>query len=95
MSETAQVLLGLAGSLVLLLLSGNIYFIKQLVGKIGKTAESAHEALTSITMVSSNVKIISDQLQDIKSEIKDLRRLEIEIAVIKSQMGSKQKVLDE
>lgn len=82
-------LISLAGVLIMLFLAGNIYFIKRLVDKVESTSSSATKAWNSITNIVGTVDNMSNQLRDIRTEIKDLRRIEIEVAVIKSQMGLK------
>ncbi len=66
-----------AGAFILvLLLSGNAYFIKRLVSQIDK-----------VSGLSEAINLLSPQLAEIKQDIKDLRRIEIEVAVLRSQMS--------
>lgn len=67
-----------------LLLSGNVYFIKRLVDKIEQTNQQTAKDHSSITQLFREVSDVSLQLREIKSEIKDLRRIEIDVAVLKS-----------
>jgi hypothetical protein len=68
------------GSAVALLLSGNLYFIKRLVDKVEITAESSHSAATTAQLVAS-------QMAELKAEVKDLRRVEIDVAILKGHLG--------
>lgn len=69
-----QIVLGVAS----LLLAGNLYFVKRLVDKVENNSASN-------SVLSLSVTGIGTQLNEIKSEIKDLRKIEIEVAVLKSR----------
>lgn len=75
------------GTLITLLLGGNIYFVKRLVDKIEATATASANASANFTTMNSNVTALASQLREIKTEIKELRSLEIDVAVIKTQLG--------
>lgn len=67
-----------------LLLSGNIYFVKRLVDKIEQTNQQTAKDHSSVTQLFREVSDVSTQLKEIKQDIKDLRRIEIDVAVLKS-----------
>lgn len=68
-------------ALIVLLLGGNAYFIKRLVDKVETSAEVAKSAKTTVDSV-------LNQLREIKSKIEDLRRIEIDVAVLKSAFSA-------
>ena len=76
-------------TIISILFAGNIYFIKKLVEKIDLTATTAGTAMTKIESVQTTVSSVSNQLREIKTEIKELRHVEIEVAVLKAQLGVK------
>lgn len=59
-------------TVITILLAGNAYFIKRLIDKIDIAAEQAKSASIAVS--------------EIKADIKELRRLEIDVAVMKSTM---------
>lgn len=69
------ILIGVAS----LLFAGNIFFIKKLVDKV-ETNNSSNQR------VENSLKNFDDQLKDLKQDIKDLRKIEIEVAVLKSKL---------
>ena len=77
------------GTVISILFAGNIFFIKKLVEKIEMSSISAGELKQGMASIKTDVNAIGAQLRDVKSEIKDLRRVEIEVAVVKAQMGLK------
>lgn len=73
-------LLTLSGTLILLLLGGNAFFVRGLIGEIKKAnATSSAGALI--------IENLARQIEEMKNEIKDLRKLEIEVAVLKSHLS--------
>lgn len=79
---TTEVLFAVGGTMISLLLAGNIFFIKRLIDRIDSTGEKASAALRGV----------EDQartLIEIKTEIKEMRRLEIDVAVLKSFLNMK------
>lgn len=77
----------IVGGLFSVLLAGNMFFIKRLIDKIEVTAQSASAASVAAANADASVKSLSNQMREIKSEIKDLRRVEIDVAILKHQMG--------
>ncbi len=73
--EIQAILIGVAS----LLFGGNIFFIKKLVDKVDKNN-------TSNDRMEISFKNLGDQLKEIKQDIKDLRRIELEVAVLKSKL---------
>lgn len=57
----------------------NIFFIKKLIDKIEVASNRAARAL-------DNISNIANQLHEIKSEIKELRHVAVEVAVLKATM---------
>ena len=57
----------------------NIFFIKKLIDKIDTASSRAARAL-------DNIAVIANQLHEIKSEIKELRHVAVEVAVLKATM---------
>ena len=57
----------------------NLFFIKKLIEKIDTASGRAAKAL-------DNISSIAVQLQEIKSEIKELRHVAVEVAVLKATM---------
>lgn len=82
-------LLPLVGLVVSILMATNIFFIKKLVEKIELAAESAAFAKNQLSGINQSVGSVSNQLREIKSEIKDLRRVEIEVAVLKDRLNQR------
>lgn len=80
METTYQILIAICT----LLLSGNIYFVKRLVDKIEDTNKQTAKDHSSVTQLFREVSDVSAQLKEIKQDIKDLRRIEIDVAVLKS-----------
>lgn len=82
--------IALAGSVIALLLSGNLFFIKRLVDKIDLTSKAQEAYSTEVSNLSQCVAGVSNQLREIKLDIKELRRIEIEVAVLKAQQQQQQ-----
>lgn len=76
-----------AGLVISLLLSGNIYFVKRLVEKVEKTGCGHAELNANVNNLSQSVAALGNQLREIKLDIKELRRIEIEVAVLRSQLN--------
>lgn len=57
----------------------NIFFLKKLIEKIDVASSRAARAL-------DNISVITNQLNDIKIEIKELRHMAVEVAVLKATM---------
>jgi len=87
---TQELVLSGAGTLISLLLACLIFFMKRLIDKIDATDKTASEALRVGKEQGKNIaemrKSQSRVLSEIKNEIKDLRRLEIDVAVLTSAM---------
>jgi uncharacterized coiled-coil DUF342 family protein len=67
-----------------LLLSGNFFFIKKLVDKIESTNEQRATINAAVAQLFKEVSEVSNHLRELRQEIKDLRRIEIDVAVLKS-----------
>lgn len=80
-------ILAVSGTIITLLLSGNIFFIKRLVDKLERTA-SAHETTSGeVSQLTVAVSGMGDKLREIKADIKELRRIEIDVAVLRAQVN--------
>lgn len=75
-------------AVVALLFGGNVYFIKRLVDKIESTAGAQTKQNESLVKVHQDLNAIGGQLRDLKIDMKELRRVEIEFAVLKSKLES-------
>ena len=73
--EIQNILIGVTA----LLFGGNIFFIKRLVDKVEGNSDSTKRMENTLVGFDS-------QLKDLKTDIKDLRRIEIEVAVLKSKI---------
>lgn len=82
-------LLAVAGTVITLLLSGNIFFIKRLVDKIDLTSKTQEAHSFQVSKLSQCVDGVANQLREIKIDIKELRRIEIEVAVLKAHQQHK------
>lgn len=75
-------LLSSLGSVIFLLLAGNLYFIKKLIDKVEHAGTKASDAFRGMETQAVT-------LMEIKAEIKEMRRLEIDVAVMKSALQLK------
>ncbi len=74
----------LLGAACSLLFACNLFFIRRLIDKIDKTAVSSSQTRGSLKLLTASVRIAGKELEGIKAELKDIRRLETDIAVLKS-----------
>lgn len=75
------------GTCILILLSGNAFFIKRLIDKIELTSNAQASTSLNVGHLSDGLAQIGRKLEDIKEDIKDLRRIEIDVAVLKTQIN--------
>lgn len=87
-------LITIAGTVLALLLSGNIYFIKRLVDKLDKTATAHDSTNATVGQLGRDVMGLGNQLREIKLDIKELRRIEIEVAVLRSHFTGKPSITE-
>ena len=66
-------------ALASLLFAGNIFFIKRLVDKVEINN-------TFSTRMEDSLRNFDSQLKDLKQDIKDLRRIELDVAVLKDKI---------
>ncbi len=92
-SDLALVAQALGGSVVSILLWGNIYFVKKLVEKVENTGEGHEEVKSSVSQLSIKMSEIAAKITDIKQDLKEFRKVEIEVAVIKSQLNGSREPL--
>lgn len=76
------------GTLLAFLLSGNIYFVRRLVEKIEGTSEAHASMKESVGKLSQNMSGLSVSLGELKTEIKEFRRIEVQVAVLQSQFNA-------
>lgn len=67
------------------LLGGNIFFIKRLIDKIESTSIGNAKNHSSLSKLSGDVNAIGDQMRELRNDVRELRRIEVDIAVLKSQ----------
>ena len=77
--DLGSTLLSVAGVLVSLLLAGNIYFIKRLIDQIETSRDLSRDAFKRAGSVSSTLK-------EIKSDVKALHQVQVDVAVLKSMV---------
>lgn len=77
--DLGSTLLSVAGVFVSLLLAGKMFFIKRLIDKIEMSRDLSRDA-------SKRVEGISSNLREIKSDVKALRKVEIDVAVMKGML---------
>lgn len=68
------------------LFAGNVYFVKRLVDKVESTASRLSGIENSQTKLSQDINTIGGMIRETRSDVKDLRRIEIDVAVLKSQL---------
>ncbi len=70
------------------LLAGNFFFIRRLIDKIDKTEISSAQTRGSLKLLTASVRVAGRDLEEIKSELKHIRRLETDVAVLKSCLSA-------
>lgn len=87
MNDT-DIIFGIGATVISLLLGGNIFFIKRLVDRIESTGDKASAALRATEEQARTLTDLkhtsSVAMSELRSEIKDMRRIEIDVAVLKS-----------
>ena len=78
-------------SACLILLSGNVYFIKRLLDKIDSACSDVYSTRGSVEKISVILGALKDDFDELKAEVKDeerdLRAMQTDIAVLKHQRG--------
>lgn len=77
------------GTVMALLFAGNVYFVKRLIDKVELASTAHHDTGRQLSKLSTDVNAIGAQVREIKSDVKDLRHIEIEVAVLRSQIQDK------
>lgn len=72
---------------IMILLGANAYFVKRLVDRLDTAATDASEAKKSAQSAQTSTAALGGLMREIKADIKDLRRTEIDVAILKSHMG--------
>jgi hypothetical protein len=88
---------GVAGFIGSLLLGANIYFVKRLIDKVERASDGHIVATEKVEKLSKDVNNLGTLFRefkteiktDLKQELKDFRRIEIDLGIIKAQMGSR------
>lgn len=80
-----QDIIPVVGVLVTILLSGNIFFIKRLIDKIDLTSNACKTCELEISKLIGIVGAIGEQLRELKSDLRELRQMEIDVAVLRSE----------
>lgn len=90
--------LGLVGTLGSVMLAGNAYFVKRLIDKVESAAKAEIEVKAMLGKLGQDVNAIGaafrDFKADFKTELKDLRRFEIDLGIIKAQVSTATKGKD-
>ncbi len=73
-----------------LLFACNIFFVRRLIDKIDKTEVSSAQTRGSLKLLNATVKIAGRELEEIKSELKHIHRLETDVAVLKSYLHGRE-----
>ena len=95
MEMTPEILkLALTGSLSLcaILFAGNMYFIRGLVNKIETGTSMQTDAQTKVKAIHTELSEVKRQVGEIKEEIKPLRKMESDVAVLKDRLDRHRKV---
>lgn len=74
-----------------LFLAGNVFFLRRLVDKIDDSAQAANR----ITELRNANKSLEKRLERLESELREIRRLEIDIALLKRHADLIQDMRDE
>lgn len=88
MSVTLESVLMVFGPVLGLLLMGNLFFIRDLVGKIQIAIEQQTSSQKMVqermTKISASIEQLTHQLYETRQEVKDLKRVETDVAVLKA-----------
>ncbi len=69
------------------LLGGNIFFVKRLVEKVDSTGQGHESINNNVVALTAGMKLLGDKMTEVKQDIKDLKRIEIDVAVLKAQLN--------
>lgn len=78
-------ILAISGALLTLLLSGNLYFIRKLFDRVDQTVDAQDSQAVEVSKISEGLNALSVQLRDIKMDMKDMRRIEVDVAILRAQ----------
>lgn len=81
------VLFSIIGTVVGLLMAGNLFFIKKLIDKIEISSVAASAATSQVQALQTLLEEMKNKMAELRDEIKELRRIEIDVAVLKSHIG--------
>lgn len=86
-----DMIFGIGATVISLLLGGNIFFLKRLVERIESTGDKASAALRATEEQARTLTDLKSthnvSMAELRSEIKDMRRIEIDVAVLKSAIS--------
>lgn len=71
----------------MILLAANAYFIKRLIDKLDHTDQKATDALSEAKTYSRAAEKFLEQIREIRTDIRDMRSFDKQIAVVESQLA--------
>jgi F0F1-type ATP synthase membrane subunit b/b' len=73
------ILVSVAGFLIVALLTVNAFFVKKLVEKLDETERAVNNSALQVTALKTNVDAYSVQINDLKTEVRELRKIEVDV----------------
>jgi uncharacterized membrane protein YqhA len=73
------ILVSVAGFLIVTLLAVNAFFVKKLVEKLDETEKAVNHSALQVTALKTNVDAYSVQINDLKTEVRELRKIEVDV----------------
>jgi hypothetical protein len=87
MEMTPEIWLAIMGLVFSTLLGGNIFFVKRLVDKIDETVTGHVANSFRLTELSQTVSGMGVEVGEIKTDLKELRKIELDVAVLRAQLS--------
>lgn len=84
---TSTEVLSICGVIMGFLLSGNIYFIKQVFDKVNATSATQVQQGVVITAIGTSVADIKGDMREFRTDLKSIGKLEKDVAVIQAQLS--------
>lgn len=92
-----SILVTVVGVIGSMLIGANIYFVKRLIDKVESSSDGFILANASIEKLSRDVNLLgtlfrefkSEMKMEIKHELQDFRRIEVDIGILKAQMSER------
>ena len=69
------------------LFAGNLFFLRRLVTRIDESSISASKMDGYVTLLNQNIISLTASIQEIRSDLKDLRKMEVDVAVLRYQLN--------